>query len=230
MVDTDPSAGSSSVVSSVLAVRPASGNRVMSMKSLKPPKLCSARVQVPSVLGGIVREAGLQSTAKSLRLEKFAPTALSETGVPVPSLMLTQTPPPTLLRVQSAESTVKSKLWAATDVRTLYVAVKRRPSPVTVEPVLAAAKCRTPGPSCEAQTLPWTRVPSRHSNSIVAEPPSTLPVISAPAAWRTVLSVEIEMSKPISGSEPAMLTATESVEPDEAKRVGEPGQPGVPAA
>lgn len=55
-----------------------------------------------------------------------------------------------------------------------------------------------------------------------------VPVRSAPDAARTVESVLIDTSKPFSGSEPTMLTATINVPPEEANRTGAPGQPTVP--
>ena len=82
-------------------------------------------------------------------------------------------------------------------------------------------------PSCDAQTAPTTSTPSRHSNTVDAEVTMVL-VRSAPAATRTVGSVLIDTSKPFSGSEPAMFTATINVPPEEANRTGAPGQPTVP--
>ena len=90
------------------AVRPADGNTVRSMKSLKPPKLVRVRTHVPVTLGGVVIEGGEQSIAKSLRLEKAAPVVVSELGLVVPLEIVTHTPPETLLPAQSAASTAKS--------------------------------------------------------------------------------------------------------------------------
>jgi hypothetical protein len=55
-----------------------------------------------------------------------------------------------------------------------------------------------------------------------------LPVMEAPAAWRTVLSVWIWMLNPLRLSDPEIWTRTVSVLPDEAKRTsGEVGHPVV---
>lgn len=103
-----------------------------------------------------------------------------------------------------------------------------RPVPPTSAPVLVAAKWSTPGPSVESQAFPTTRVPSKHSNTIVAPDPMTLPVRDAPAAWRTVLSVWIWTLNPLRASEPEIWTRTVRVLPCEAKRTsGDAGQPTV---
>ena len=58
------------------------------------------------------------------------------------------------------------------------------------------------------QVLPVTKTPLRHSKTVEAPPGRIVPLASTPTGLRTVLSVTIWMSNPLSGSEPAIRTET----------------------
>ena len=89
------------------------------------------------------------------------------------------------------------------------------PLPETFTPGdVAAAKCRTPGPSVVVlQALPVITTPSIHSSRIVDPDPRIEPARSAPVAAIRDLSAMIEMSNPLIIPDPLITTPTLTVEP-----------------
>lgn len=144
------------------------------IRSVKPPKLVNVIVDIPVTPGATSSEAGLAVIAKSVWLEKFPLTRVSESGTPVPLPIVTWM---RLMGVPGESDKV------------LYVIVNNSPVPPTSPPVFAAASSTTPTVSSAGlQEDPVMSAPSMHFARIVAEEPRTDPVRSASIAESTVWS------------------------------------------
>src|SRR2546428_4158897 len=68
-------------------------------------------------------------------------------------------------------------------------------------PVMPAARCSTPTPSCGVQVDPTTSEPSRHSTTMLADVPRIPPVRLIPVPASIEWSAVTWTSKPLRGSE-----------------------------